>query len=64
MSQKIPVPGEPVPSKQNIHNLDNKPRTTGSLPDKKARQEIRCVDNRNWMILVLDLKLTKKISYK
>lgn len=57
------MPGEPVPSKQNTHNLDNKLRTTGSLLDKKVTQEIWCADNRNW-ILVLDLKLTKKISYK
>jgi len=64
MSQKIHVPGEPVPSKQNIYNLDNKLGTTGSLLNKKARQKIRCADNRNWMIMVPDLKLTKKISYK
>jgi len=57
------VPGEPVPSKQNTHNLDNKLRTTGSLLDKKTRQEIRCAYNRNWMIMMLDLKFTKKISY-
>jgi hypothetical protein len=28
-------PGEPVPSKQSIHNLVNKLKTTGSLLDKK-----------------------------
>jgi DNA-binding transcriptional regulator PaaX len=61
MLQKILVPGETNPSKQIIYNLVNKLRTTGSLQDKKARQETRRADNRNWKILVLELKLTKKI---
>jgi hypothetical protein len=28
--------GEPVPSRQNIHNLVNKLKKTGSLPEKKT----------------------------
>jgi len=55
-------PGQPLPSKQSIHNLVNKLKTTQSLLEKSHTRDKLYWQKRNWMILVINLKLHQEIS--